>query len=239
MSVSSTRKRKTQTETDDRKPNSPRYVPSNLIDSEEPKSSLRSTAKGSDDFWAQLEGMLAKHESQMEILAQKAVEKRTSLSNERKIANTEHLSRMKKATEELEVLRKEIMDYQSRVEDNQADVLEAKEAQIREAISDTNAEIEQVTRRVTIIRNSSKQLREKLEESRANADRISSELADRKRRIEEREAVIGDEINETIARINDIEDELSALETKEMACTALYARLQKDLPIAQRIFGNL
>lgn len=202
-------------------------------------SSLSTKGKGTDDFWKQLEEMLAKHETQMESLTHRAVEIRTSLSNDRKVANTVHVSRMKNATEELEALKQQIAEYQTRVETNHTDVLEAKEAKVKEEIAQTNSDIEQLTRRISIMRNSSKQLREKLEESRSKADLIAEQLADRKRKIEEREQVIGTEISDAILKIDDLEEELSALETKEMACTALYARLQKDLPIAQRIFGKM
>lgn len=202
-------------------------------------SSLSTKKKGSDEFWAQLEEMLAKHETQMENLTHRAVEIRTSLSHERKVANTTHISRMKDATEELEALKHQIAEYQARVENNHTDAFEAKENKIKEEIAQTNADIEQLTRRITVMRKSSKQLKEKLEESRSKAEQIAEQLAERKQKIEEREKVIGAEISDTILKIDDLEEELSALETKEMACTALYARLQKDLPIAQRIFGKM
>ena len=195
---------------------------------------LRST----DSFWSELETMLARHESQMEKLAQQAVEMRSTLSAQRKSANAAHQARMKEATAELDELNRQISEYTSQIEKNQEETLAAKESALKDEIADTNTEIDQLTKKISIMRKNGKELKEKLEESRKEAASMAENLRERKKRTQRRAGEIGDEIKDTLKRISELDEELSALETKEAACTALYARLKEDLPLAQRIFGK-
>ena len=182
--------------------------------------------------------MLTRHENQMEKLAQQAIEVRSSLSAQRKIANDAHQRRMAEANAELEDLNKQIASYSAQIERNEADALAAKENELHDEIAETNSEIEQLTKKIALMRKSGKQLKERLEQSRAEASAVADDLKERKRRSQKRQIEVNQEIKDTLKKINDLDEELSALETKEMACTALYARLKEDLPLAQRIFGK-
>ena len=208
------------------------------IAEERSKSKSIGASRGTDSFWTELETMLSRHESQMEKLAQQAIEVRSTLSSQRKIANDAHQRRMAEANAELEDLNKQIANYATQIEKNEAEALTAKENELNEEISETNNEIEQLTKRIAHMRKSGKQLKERLEQSRAEAAAVADDLKERKKRSQKRAAEVSQEIKETLKKISELDEELSALETKEMACTALYARLKEDLPLAQRIFGK-
>lgn len=208
------------------------------ISEERSKSRSAGASRGADSFWTELETMLTRHESQMEKLAQQAIEVRSSLSAQRKIANDAHQRRMAEANAELEDLNKQIASYSAQIERNEADALAAKENELHDEIAETNSEIEQLTKKIALMRKSGKQLKERLEQARAEASAVADDLKERKRRSQKRAIEVNQEIKDTLKKINDLDEELSALETKEMACTALYARLKEDLPLAQRIFGK-
>lgn len=208
------------------------------ISEERSKSRSAGASRGADSFWTELETMLTRHENQMEKLAQQAIEVRSSLSAQRKIANDAHQRRMAEANAELEDLNKQIASYSAQIERNEADALAAKENELHDEIAETNSEIEQLTKKIAVMRKSGKQLKERLEQSRAEASAVADDLKERKRRSQKRQIEVNQEIKDTLKKINDLDEELSALETKEMACTALYARLKEDLPLAQRIFGK-
>lgn len=204
------------------------------INEMEQMSKLRST----DVLWSQLETMISRHSAQMDRIAQKAVDKRSTLISQRKDIGMNHTERMNKAKSQLKILKKQIKEkkFQVSMIENRVEEKEAEETNTQ--IDSLNLEIDQYDFRIINLRNSIKELKNQIDKVKEDCDSRSSNLSHRIKNLDSKAGTIAIQLEDTIQQINQYDAKIKELEHKEKVCMAVYESLEQPLPSIRRIFLN-
>lgn len=194
--------------------------------------------RSTDVFWSQLETMISRHSAQMDRVAQKAVDKRSTLISQRQDIGTNHTDRMNKAISQLKILKKQIKEQRFQVSIIENHVEEKETEETNSQIDSLNLEIDKYEFRIKNLRNSIKEANSQIEKAKSDYDSRSSDLTRRRKNLDSKADSVSMQLEETIQEINQVDAKIKDLEQKEKICMAVYESLEQPLPSIQRIFLN-
>jgi chromosome segregation ATPase len=191
-----------------------------------------------DAFWTQLDILVARHESQMGLLSDRASELCSGLSAARKAASSAHVKRMDDARAELEALKEQIRQANAEIGNDNTGSLRAEEQNLRSRLSSISDAISEVTGSVSALQKSSAHLKVKSHTQKAEYDAKFKATKERSREAETRANQLSARIDAANQAIREIDDELEELAQRESTCLGLYNSLKQPLPVIHRIFAH-
>jgi chromosome segregation ATPase len=192
----------------------------------------------SDAFWTQLDILVARHESQMGQLSDRASELRSGISASRKAALSAHIKRMDTARSELEALKEQIRQGNAEIENDNTGSLRAEEQNLRWRLSSLSGALSEVTDSVRELQKSSTPLKVRTQTQKAEYDGKSKAINERSRDAEARANQLSARIDAANQQIREIDNEIQELGQRESTCLALYDSLKQPLPVIQRLFAR-
>jgi chromosome segregation ATPase len=193
-------------------------------------------ARKTDEFWSRIDGLIQRHETQVEKLTRSVTDLRHSLSHSKKSDVLAHKERMEKGAAQLSSLRQQIRDLEEEAGKDRRTELENEERKVRREISDIENSIGQVKNRVSSLKAGNEALKSKLKKKREEADAKFGNLPKRKREIQQLEYTLNDEMNRLKGEIEDADSELQELDDRESAVLQLCECYRKPLDVCNRMF---
>jgi chromosome segregation ATPase len=175
-----------------------------------------------DSFWSDFEQVVQHHEKRMKILAEQATVLEANIAERQRAGSSRHVARMSESRTELFQLKDEINSVSAEVERRRPS---RQQEDIRSQILHTDRHLREMTRTVTRLRQSSAELKVRLQQLISNADSGLEAMKRRKRDDEARLGAVVAEIETTERQINRLDDELDELEIREAACKLLLKTL--------------
>lgn len=189
-----------------------------------------------DQFWSQLDSLLARHETHMTKIAQKASSLRTSLSNSRLQSNSMHKNRMAKAQAELERIQEQIKECEEKIANDQTESYKQTENSLFESIEDANREISELNARVSSLRKITNDLKTKLQTSTARLELQQDKLKKKREDAEAESKRVNDEIESLNRQIKEADATLAELENHENLAASILSSFQQPISSIDRLF---
>jgi chromosome segregation ATPase len=154
----------------------------------------------------------------MKAFAEQAALLEANIAQRQRAGSSRHVARMSEARAELVRLKGEIESLGAEVDRRRPS---RKQEDIRSEHVRTDRNIKEMTRTVNRLRQSSAELKARLQQLISNADSGLEAMSGRKRVAEARIGAVAAEIKTTERQINRLDDELEELEVREAACKLL------------------
>ena len=192
-----------------------------------------------DVYWSQLETLLSRHSAQLDTVSQKAAILRNNLNEQQMTKNAEHINRMNKANNELIKLQKQIEKEKSKLNkvDNTISIKQTAEANSK--IKTVNMDINQCTSRIQNLKRVTDDLQVRIEQMKYENNERATVLNQKKMDLDAKASYIANQLDDTIHKIQEADNQLKDLEEREKLCHALYESLKQPLPSIQRIFQSV
>lgn len=199
----------------------------------------RAEGEPKDQFWERFEGILKRHEEQMEALSQRAVDVRNSLTLSRKSESVRHMRKMEKIESQIELLQRQIDEFGEDRHEEQLRALRNKEAELNEQIKNVDLQIKEVNENIIVLKRSNKALNKKKKEAETNLKNMHEAMKKKKKEIERKNQSVMKQHEQSKKQLAEMEREIVELEKREKLCSELYLSLREPIPSIEYIFKDL
>jgi chromosome segregation ATPase len=199
------------------------------------ESRLDADERSGPAFWAQIDGLVSRHESQMRTLAQMAGSLRSGLSAARRAASSSHARRLEEARTTLEALRGQIRRAKAELESDRSAALRAEEQRLRAQLPGLSSEAAALVDSVAVLHETSSRMRAKAQVRKVECDAKAQSVRERARTAGARAERLAADIDAANRECRELEEELEDLAHREAACVELYDSLRQPLPLVRRI----
>lgn len=191
-----------------------------------------------DPFWDRIEAVLKKHEEQMDIISQRAVDVRSSIAASRKRCSSDHIEEMRKIELQINELQKQIDMFSADRQAERIDALKKKESELEDEVRKVDAQIEGVSKDIDTLRKSNESLKSKIKETKDALRTKSDDLIKRKKEIEAKNRKVMEQLERSKSKLSEIDAEIAELEKREKLCSDLYMSLKEPIQSIDYIFTN-